>query len=153
MSSTAENLHCNFIKPGISALVGGVLLQNEQMGDFVVNTTIPGLARLNGTTLNRFQFGAMIGLTSSFLVESLNNIIHEVDKANRTKHFASFITHTAGGMFFWNLIPYILSSKTADTMYNPKLAKIGFVSELGSQWVHENFVEAGSFGQDVLDIL
>lgn len=153
MSATTENLKRNFIKPGVSALVGGFLLEQERFGDFDINTSIPGLSYFNGRSLSKAQFGALIGLTSSFLVESINNTVHEIDRGNRTKHFASFITHTAGGMFFWAAIPYILSNNSPVNFYNPQLMKIGFLSEIGSQWVHENFVESGSFGQDVLDLL
>lgn len=155
MSATTENLKRNFIKPGVSALVGGFLLQQESFGDFDINSSIPGLSFFNGRTLTKAQMGALLGITSSFLVESVNNTIHEIDRGNRTKHFASFITHTAGGMFFWSLIPYLLSNGqySPSPAYNPQLMKIGFLSEIGSQWVHENFVESGSFGQDVLDLL
>jgi hypothetical protein len=154
MSATTENMKRNFIKPAVSALVGGFMLDQERFGSFDIRSTIPGLSYFNGTSLSKAQFGALIGFTSSFLVESVNNTIHEIDRGNRTKHFASFITHTAGGMFFWGLIPYLLSNdKSGSSVYNPVMAKIGFVSELGSQWIHENFVESGSFGQDVLDLL
>ena len=154
MSATTENLKRNFIKPGVSALVGAFMLSQESFGSFDINSSVPGISYFNGTTLTKVQFGALIGLASSFLVESLNNAIHEIDRGNRTKQFGSFITHTAGGMFFWGAIPYVLNNQSSGaSMYDPVMSKIGFVSELGSQWVHENFVESGSFGQDVLDLL
>lgn len=151
MSATSEALKRNFVKPLVSAAVGGFMLEQEGFGIFTVQSDVPGISSMNGQKLSSMKFGALLGFGSSFIVESLNNIFHSIDKANRTKHLASFVTHSAGSMASWALLPKLLGD--IGPLEQKKLAKIGFLSEVFSQWVHENFVEDGSFGQDVLDML
>ena len=151
MSVTSEALKRNFVKPLVSAGVGAFLLEQEGFGDFQVDSDVPGISSMNGMTWSPCKFGAVLGFGSSFIVESLNNILHSIDKANRTKHLASFVTHSAGSMATWALLPKLLGD--VGPVEQKKLAKIGFLSEVFSQWVHENFVEDGSFGQDVMDLL
>jgi hypothetical protein len=152
MSSVTENLKANFVKPLVAAAVGGFLLEQEQPGgSFRVNTGT-GLP-IDGSNLTSMTFGAVLGLGSSFLVESLNNITNAIDKKHRTKHLASFVTHSFGAMASWALIAKALNPSAVSNKEMMSLAKVGFISEIFSQWVHENFIEADSFGQDVMDLL
>lgn len=150
--STVENLKANFIKPLVAAGVGGFMLEQElPTARFNINTGY-GLP-IDGTQLSAVSLGAVLGFGSSFIVESLNNITHAIDKKHRTKHLASFVTHTAGGMASWAAIASFLNPQDVSRADMMALAKIGFLAEIFSQWIHENFVEEASFGQDILDLL
>ena len=152
MSTTMEALKRNFAKPLISAAVGGFIVDaSGDFGDFQVNTKIPGLSSLvNDQVWSPMMFGAVMGAASSFVAESLANILHEIDRKHRTKHLASFVTHLGSGLATWAFLPPLLAGGAINTG-SKKLAGFGLVTEIASQWLHENFVEEGSF--EVLNFL
>ena len=148
---TAESLKRNFLKPAIAGCIGGLLTVQQGFGEWKLSSSLPFVG---GKRLSPYQYGALVGVLSSFIVESLNNIFLTVAKDNRLKTAESFVMHTVGSMGTWALIPGILGEggmPPPDVMI--KLGTIGFLSEIASQWVHENFIESGSFGQDVLDFI
>jgi len=147
--STIENLKYNFIKPLISGVVGGFMTKHEYGNTrFQINTGTPLDRQISTMT-----FGAILGVSSSFLVESLSNITNAIDKKHKTKHLASFLTHSVGGMAAWALIAKALNPAEISNQEMMSLGKIGLISEIFSQWFHENFIEEDSFGSDVLDLL
>ena len=149
--STVENLKYNFIKPLVSAGVGGFVLRKERGGDtFNIDTGL-GLP-FDGKSLSPMTFGALLGFGSSFLIESISNVTNAIDKKHKTKHLASFLTHSLGGMASWALATKVLNpGATSDDCM--QMAQIGLAAEIFSQWFHENFIEEDSFGSDVLDLL
>ena len=153
MSTSMEMLKTNFTKPLVSAGVAGMLLQSELgSAQFYIDAgSIPILSRLNGTSVSAMTFGAALGFISSFMVEALNNVVHTVDKKHRLKSFPSFVTHVVGGMATFAYLPTLIGDIGTDT--RSKLIKTGILSEIISQWTHENFIEEGSFGQDLLDLI
>jgi hypothetical protein len=145
-SAASEALKRNFTQPVVSAAVGGFMLSHE-----LPNITFalgPNLPLIGGRTLSTMQLGAILGFSSSFIVESLNNILNSVDKKHRLKSFPSFVTHVGGGMATFAFIPRLFGDVPTQEMMS--LAKTGLLAEIISQWVYENFVAGGSFGQDFL---
>ena len=151
MSQQSEALKRNFIKPLICAGVGSVMTVAEGFPAFDISEKFP---LIGGWELSPMQYGAIIGLSSCFLVESLNNIFLGISKDARLQNAESFVLHSAGAIGAWILIPSFLAGgnlPSRDAMM--QLGKVGFISEIFAQWVQENFIEDGSFGQDVLDFI
>lgn len=142
-SYTKDNLQKNFIKPLITAAVGGFLTAQEPANVIGTFTFRP---ELGGASLSPMQYGALVGFASSFIVESLNNVVHSIDRKNRTTNYVSFLTHSFGSMAVWAFLPDLLSGGTAPSQTKMALAKIGFISELGGQFLHESFVESNIIG-------
>lgn len=152
MVDTKEALKRNFLKPAICAGVGGALGVHQQLGAWTLTARLPVIG---GTTLSSFQYGAVVGALSCFVVESLNNIFLSIPQDQRLKNAESFVMHSFGSMATWVLIPSLLGQGGGlpDQQQAYKLAGIGLLSEMVSQWIHENFIDEGSFGQDVLDYI
>ena len=148
--STKESLKRNFIKPGICAGVGAAMTVAEGFPAFDLKKSIP---LVGGTTLSPMKFGAVVGLLSCFITESLSNILTTVSKDSKLQNAESFVVHSASSMATWVFLPLLLGGSLPDSISRAKLARVGFVSEIFGQWVHENFVEDGSFGQDILDFI
>jgi len=147
---TTQALGRNFVKPGLCAGVGAIMASAEGLGSFTLSGSIPVIG---GRVLTPVQYGALVGTLSCFFVESINNIVVGVTSDQRLKTAESFVAHTVGASVAWAAMPYLLGDGGTSQTYSHKLMRIGFLSELLSQWVYENFIEDGSFGQDVLDLV
>jgi hypothetical protein len=144
-----DMLKAQFAKPGVHAGVGAFMMsQQYPRARFAI---APGTPLIGGKVYSPAIVGAAVGFASSFIVEALNNILTTTDKKNRLKSFPSFITHVGGSAASWILLPRLVAGLEGQDMV--KLATSGILSEVIAQWVYENFVEDGSFGQDVLDLI
>ena len=150
MSAQTEALKRNFIKPALCAGVGAAMTMAEGFPSFDLKKSIP---LVGGMNLSPLQYGAVIGLASCFITESLSNILTGVTKDSKLQNAESFVVHSASSMAAWVYLPMLLGGQMPQGVQAAKLARVGFVSEIFSQWVHENFVEDGSFGQDILDLI
>lgn len=136
-------------RPLVAAGVGAFMLPNELPGaSFTISEGIPVIG---GQTYSTQMVGASLGFATSFIVEALNKVLTQVPKSDSLKSFPSFITHVGGAMGSWALLPMLVGD--IDGASQVSLAKTGLLAEMVSQWVFENFVEDGSFGQDMYDLV
>lgn len=144
-----EALKQQFTRPLTAGAVGGMVLDYQMPGaDFTVSGGVP---LIGGQTYSPMVVGAALGFATSFITEALNNILHAVDKKDSLKSFPSFITHVGGSMGSWMLLPKLVGE--IDNRSSKSLAVSGLAAEIISQWVFENFMAEGSFGQDILDLI
>lgn len=144
-----DTLRTQFLRPVVQAGVGGVMLDYQLPGNsFQIADSVPVIG---GRTYSTMAVGAALGFSSSFITEALNNIFTAVDQKNRLKSFPSFATHVGGAIGSWVVLPMLVGD--IDGQSAKTLAVGGLATEVIGQWIYENFVVEGSFGQDVLDLI
>jgi len=145
-----ENLKKTLLKPVTSAAIGAFALRNE-FGPRAIFTVDGSIPIIGGISLGVVPTGAILGWSTSFIVELLNDLLHAVKKEDGLKTFPSFVTHIAGGAASFAILPKLVAEVGDEATFG--LAKTGVMAEIASQWVYENFVTEGSMGSELLDLI
>ena len=131
-------------KPAVAGAVGGLLLRSEaggkHIGDFYVNSPYPGFNMLNGKKITPGILGVLLGVSTTFITEAFNQMVHDIDKKHRTSHFLSLSVHVFSAGLAWAMLPTLLTDNMLMSS-QITLGKVGVVSEMAAQWMYESFVE------------